>query len=442
MGGAANAEMKIAYITAGAAGMFCGSCMRDNTLTAALRELGHDALLIPTYTPIRTDEADVSDHRVFFGGVNVFLQEKLGFFRHTPWFLDRLLDAPRLLRWVSRFAATTQASDLGDLTLSMLRGQHGRQHKEFDKLTAWLRDDLKPDLIVLTNMLLSGMIPAFKNALGKPIVAMLQGDDIFLEALPAAARRDAIELIRRNGESCSGYIATCIAYADFMSEYLGVPRERIDVVYPGIRLDGYDAIRAERPAGHPFTVGYFARICPEKGLHLLVDAIGLLKRWDSPVRLRIGGWLGEQNRAYFREQEAKAERGGWRDAFEHVDCPSHGDKLRFLRSIDVLSVPTTYREPKGLYILEAWASGVPVVQPAHGSFPEWIAATGGGLLFPPNDAGALAEALRSLIDDPVRAAALGRSGQAAVRERFHAAAMARETARVLEKHGFAMTKHE
>src|SRR5580693_5772306 len=100
--------MRIAYITAGAAGMFCGSCMRDNTLVTALRGQGHDALLVPTYTPIRTDEADVSEQRVFFGGINVYLQQKFAFFRHTPWLLDRLLDAPRLLRWVSRFAMRTQ----------------------------------------------------------------------------------------------------------------------------------------------------------------------------------------------------------------------------------------------------------------------------------------------------------------------------------------------
>src|SRR5262245_2243189 len=108
-------SMRIAYITAGAGGMFCGSCLRDNTLVAALAAQGHDALLIPTYTPIRTDEADVSQPRVFFGGINVFLQQKWSLFRHTPWTFDRLLDAPGLLRWVSRFAVRTRAEDLGEL---------------------------------------------------------------------------------------------------------------------------------------------------------------------------------------------------------------------------------------------------------------------------------------------------------------------------------------
>ena len=119
--------MKIAFITAGAAGMYCGSCMKDNTLAAALTRAGHDALLIPTYTPIRTDEEDVSQRRIFFGGINVYLQQKRRLCRHTPWLFDRLLDFPRLLRWVSRFAVKTTPDQLGDMTISMLEGRGGKQ---------------------------------------------------------------------------------------------------------------------------------------------------------------------------------------------------------------------------------------------------------------------------------------------------------------------------
>src|SRR5438132_1829374 len=145
--------MRIAYITAGAAGMYCGSCLHDNTLVAALTAQGHDALLIPTYTPIRTDETDVSQQRVFFGGINVYLQQKSALFRHTPWMVDRLLDAPRLLRWVSRFAVKTQAERLGDLTVSMLKGEHGHQVKEIKKLVTWLASEVLPENINLTNPL-------------------------------------------------------------------------------------------------------------------------------------------------------------------------------------------------------------------------------------------------------------------------------------------------
>ena len=175
--------MRIAYITAGAAGMYCGSCMRDNTLVAALAKAGHDALLVPTYTPIRTDEADVSQPRVFFGGINVYLEQKFWLFRHTPWLVDRLLNFKWLLRWVSRFATKADYAEFGGLTISMLRGSHGRQRKEVQKLTDWLAAEVKPGVVVLTNALLSGVIPELRRTLGVPVFVTLQGDDIFLDAL-------------------------------------------------------------------------------------------------------------------------------------------------------------------------------------------------------------------------------------------------------------------
>lgn len=432
--------MNIAYITAGAAGSFCGSCLRDNTLVAALRERGHDAVLLPAYTPIRTDEPDVSEKRVFFGALNVYLQDRLSIFRKTPWFLDRLLDTRAILNWISGFAGTTKAEDLVDITLSMLRGEHGHQKKEFDKLVEWLHergepDVIQPDVIVLTNVLLSGLIPPLKKAFDKPIVAMLQGDDIYLDDLPAAARDQAKILIRQNCVECDHYIATCRAYADFMSEYLGLPREKIDVVYPGIRLKGYTPRTGRRLPESRFTIGYFARICPEKGLHILVDAVCKLKR-DRPaanIQLNVSGTMRSNQAKYLADQEMKLAAAGLKDAYRHVECPTHAEKAAFLHELDVLSVPTTYRECKGIYVLEAWACGVPVIQPRHGSFPELIEATGGGLLVEPHDPAGLARVLGDMLDRPHDLAAMGRRGRAAVEERFHAGVMARETMNVLNR---------
>jgi glycosyltransferase involved in cell wall biosynthesis len=420
--------MRIAYITAGAAGMFCGSCLHDNTLTAALRALGHDALLIPTYTPIRTDEVDVSEKRVFFGGINVYLQQKLALFRHTPWVLDGLLDAPRLLRWVSRFAVKTQAQDLGELTISVLQGSHGRVRKELTKLVEWLAADVRPDLLNLTNVLLSGLVPELKRRLHKPIICTLQGDDIYLEALPQIYRKRAIELIRVNCEAVDGFIATSRFYADDMATYLGIPRDRIHVVYPGLNLAGHGAPRMAANGRVP-TIGYFARICPEKGFHILADAFRLLRKMPNapPCRLRVSGWLGENNRPYFNEVVKGLEADGLAGDFEHVESLDHGSKVRFLQSLDILSVPTVYREPKGLYVLEGLANGVPVVQPRHGSFPELLERTGGGLLVNPNDPHDLALGLRQLLEEEDRRRELGRKGRVAVHEHFTAARMAEET---------------
>ena len=423
--------MRITYITAGAAGMFCGSCLHDNTLAAALLAQGHDALLVPTYTPIRTDEEDVSLPRVFFSGINVYLQQRFALFRHTPWLFDRLFAFPGLLRWVSRFAMNIEAQKLGALTVSMLKGEHGYQRKEVEKLVAWLAAEVRPEVINLTNVLISGMVHEIKATLGVPVFGTLQGDDIFLESLPEPYRTQCLELIRAHCAEMDGFIATSAFYADFMAEYLSIPRGRIHVVHPGLNLAGHGGPRPAR-AVPPYHIGYFARICPEKGLHLLAEAFRILRQAPGapPCRLLVSGWLGEGNRGYFRQIQEKLLQWGLADDFVYVEAPDHASKVRFLQDLDVLSVPTTYREPKGLYVLEALANGVPVVQPRHGSFPELVGATGGGLLVNPEDPEDLARGLRHLLEDAALRDELGRKGQEAVHRHFHAARMAYETVQV------------
>ncbi len=370
--------MKIAYITAGAAGMFCGSCMNDNTLVAALCKMGHDALLIPTYTPIRTDEQNQSQDRVFFGGINVYLQQKSRIFRWTPAFFDRLLDAPFLLRWVSRFAVSTKADELGDLVVSMLKGKHGFQVKEALKLAAWLKNYIKPDVIHITNALLSGVVEILRNEVGVPVVCSLQGDDIFLRSLPEKFRATAIDLVSKNAVYVNKYVATSNFYADSMSDYLKLPREKIEVIYPGIDLKYHGQTLRINKLGN--VLGYFARICPEKGFHNIVDAWISLRSDKSHLKimLKVSGWLGENDKPFFNLQLEKIKNAGLFKDFEYRECHDLNSKTKFFDEIDLLSVPTDYLEPKGLYVLEAWAQNVPVLQPNHGSFPELIDKAGGG----------------------------------------------------------------
>ena len=427
--------MRIAFITSGAAGMYCGSCMKDNALAVALNRQGHDALLIPTYTPIRTDEEDISQHRIFFGGINIYLEQKSWIFRHTPWILDRMLNSPRLLRWVSRFAMKTQADQLGDLSISMLEGKSGKQRKEIDKLLSFLQEEAKPEAIVLSNLLISGLVPYVEDALNVPVLGTLQGDDIFLEALPANHRRRCIELIRENSRTMVGHFATSTYYADFMAGYLGLERENIHVVYPGLNMKGHGGSRETRSVP-PYTIGYFARICPEKGLQHLIDAFLILRRSPGApsCRLLISGWLGENNQSFLNEQMSKVREAGLSDDVEHVHSPDHAGKVAFMKRIDVLSVPTRYREPKGIYVLEALANGTPVVQPRHGSFPELIARTSGGFLVEPDDPSALALGLRRILEDIALRRECGEKGQAAVREYFTDDRMALATINVLKKY--------
>jgi glycosyltransferase involved in cell wall biosynthesis len=429
--------MRITYITAGAGGMFCGSCLRDNTLVTALIGQGHDALLVPLYTPIHTDEPDVSQKRVFFGGINVYLEQHVPLFRHTPRLIDRLFNGPALLRWAGRFAVKTRAENLGDLTVSVLKGEHGYQAKEVTKLIDWLEMEVRPEVVNLTNVLLSGLVHELKRRLKIPILATLQGDDVFLEALPEAAKKQSLDLIRQHCGEIDGFIATSVYYADFMAEYFSIPRQKIHVVYPGLNLTGHGERGPSTPRSDGrLTIGYFARICPEKGLHILADAFHHLKQMPDapPCRLRVSGWLGENHRPFLNDIHQRLQQSGLGDYFEHVESPDHASKIQFLQNLDVLSVPTVYREPKGLYILEALANGVPVVQPRHGSFPELIEKTGGGLLVNPEDPEDLARGLKQLLVNPTLRRELGQKGKEAVHRQHSAAMMAQQTADIYRKY--------
>jgi glycosyltransferase involved in cell wall biosynthesis len=424
----------IVYLTAGGAGMFCGSCMHDNTLARAMSRRGVDLLLTPLYTPIRTDEENVSIDRVFFGGINVYLQQKIPLFRRMPELVDRFFDQPWLLRWATSHGVETSPKQLGAMTLSMLRGDHGNQRKEVLKLRRWLRDEVKPDLLVMSNMLIAGAAPALKEEISTPLLVTLQGDDIFLDDLPEPHKSQSLEVIRSLVKHIDGFLTHSNFYADYMSDYFRIPRHKIHLVPLGIDIAGFPArLSNERLAApdaasnhRPPTVGYLARLAPEKGLHVLVDAFLELRRRPGmdQARLHLAGWLGGQNRKFAEEQFAKLRGSGSNDAFHYLGEIDRTQKIAFLKNLDVLSVPTIYRDPKGLFVLESLAAGVPVVQPEHGAFPELLAQTGGGRLVRPNDPQHLADALHDLLADHEARRRLGREGQANVHARFNADVMA------------------
>ena len=425
--------MRIAYIAAGAAGMYCGSCMHDNTLAAALMARGHEVALIPTYTPLRTDEVDVSNEPVFYGAINVYLQQKAGWFRHSPALLHHLLDRPALLRWVSRFAASTDARDLGALTLSILQGEEGRQQTELERLLVFL-ESYRPDLVQLTNAMFLGIGSSIRNHLNVPVVSGLTGEDLFLDELPSPYRGQVEQEMRRRAAEIDGFIATSHYYGDAMQRFLEVARTRMHVVPLGINLEGYEPEASGSRAGDEVTIGYLARICPEKGLHLLVEAFQILRQGPDGdrIRLKIAGYLGARDETYYTEQKEIIESSGLGSAVDFLGEIDRDQKLDFLQSIDLLSVPTTYKEPKGLFLLEGWAAGVPAVQPRHGAFPELIEGTGAGLLVEPDSPTDLAAGLQSLISDPDRRQVCGRRGRAAVESQFNAEVMAQRTVAVYE----------
>jgi glycosyltransferase involved in cell wall biosynthesis len=416
--------MRILQITAGAAGMYCGSCLMDNALAAELRARGEDVLLLPVYTPTRTDEANVSDRHVFFGGISVYLEQNVPLFRKTPAFLDRLWDAVPVIRAATSRGIKVCPESLGELTVSTLQGEGGNQAKEFKKLLGYLDHLPSFDLAIVPNALLISLAPALGRELKRPIVCTLQGEDLFLEGLTDGHRKEAKALIRRHAEAVDGFVATSDYYADFMATYLGIDRAKIHTVPIGISLDGH-APKSNAGDG-PFTIGYLARVAPEKGLHLLAEAYRILRqdRGLTHARLEAAGYLLPEHRPYLEQIEARLREWGLDREFRYHGTLDREDKIAFLQTLDVMSAPSPYAEPKGLYVLEALANGVPCVQPRHGAFPEVLDRTGGGVLFEPNDPGDLADRLLELASDRESTRALGRRGAAGVRQHHSIAQMA------------------
>jgi len=404
--------------------MYCGSCLRDNALATELISRGHDVTLLPVYTPTLTDEPNVSGDKVFFGGISVYLEQYVPFFRRSPTWIDSLWDSSVMLKLASRRSISTSPKMLGELTVSMLKGDDGFQRKEILKLLDWLKHEGPPDVVSLPYTLLLGLAQPIKQALGRPICCTLQGEDLFLEGLEEPYRSESKELIRANIEHVDAFIAVSEYYAEFMPGYLSIPAEKIRVVPLGINLQGYAQRNSQRSG--PFTVGFFARIAPEKGLHVLADSYRRLRARGelSNARLEAAGYLAPEHEAYLRDIEKGMRKSGFGDEFHYRGVLDREQKISFLQTLDVLSVPATYDEPKGMFLLEAMACGVPVVQPRRGGFTEIVETTGGGELVEPDDAQSLAEGILRIQRDPALAERLGQNGFEKMREHYSVARMA------------------
>lgn len=427
------ADMRIVHIIPGAGGMYCGNCLRDNALVTELKRLGHSALMVPLYLPMTLDEENqATGAPIFFNGISVYLEQKVPLFRAAPRWLHRLIGSGPLLRWAASRAGSTQSSEMGEMTISMLRGEAGHQARELRELIAWLNDQDRPDLVVLSNALLAGMAPEIKARLNVPVVCMLQGEDAFLDSLGPCSD-SAWELLRERARHIDLFIAPSHYFAERMSAKLAIPRDKVHVVYNGIHLDGF---RRAAESDNPPVIGYFARMCDDKGLPLLIEAFIILKKRDRVPGLRLraaGGLTPLDERQCLSKVRRRLREEGLSGAVEFHPNVDRARKQELLRSFTVFSVPAHYGEAFGLYVIEALASGVPVVQPAVAAFPELVQITGGGVLFEPSTPGALADALEELLLSPSKARALGDAGRRNVLEKFNARRMASEVEQLYRK---------
>jgi glycosyltransferase involved in cell wall biosynthesis len=392
--------------------------MRDNALARELIRQGHEALMVPMYLPLTLDDVPATGHvPVFYGGINVYLQQKFAFFRNSPRWLDRLLNYRGFLKLAGKASGMSDGHELGDITLSMLQGEHGKQAKELEELVRWLRDEARPTAVWLSTALLAGLAHRIRRELQIPVLCSLQGEDSFLDSLPEPWRRQSWETLSRCQADIDAFIAPSRFYADYMGTRLRLAPEKLRVIPNGISLEGFDG---EPAPEQPPVIGFLARLCRQKGLDVVVEAFLELRRRVrfSNVRLRCLGAQTAEDLRFVASLQQRLTAADCRDAVEFHPNVSREEKIAHLKKMTLLSVPTVYGEAFVLFLIEAMAAGVPVVQPRAAAFTEVVEETGGGILYDGTTPTELANAWEVLLSDPARAAELGRKGRESVRRDY------------------------
>lgn len=425
--------MKIVYITPGSGGTFyCQNCFRDSDLLKALVALGHDVIKSPMYLPINLDNnSGVVDAPVFFGAINIYLKEKLPFYRHAPEWLERIFDSQALLQLAAKKSGSTRASGLEEMTISMLLGEKGRQASELDHLINYLRQ-INPDVVHLSNALLLGLAHRLKTDLGTGVVCSLQDENEWIDLMDETYQEKIWNIMAERAEDVDFFVTASHYYSEKSQKQLGIIADKIKVIYGGVNLEGYEI--SSLPFDPP-VIGYLCRMSEYFGLGILVDAfIGLKKEGRfKDLRLHItGGYTGE-DKHFVKELLKKITKEGFEKDVEIFKNFDKENRVQFLKSLTLLSVPVPGGEAFGAYQVEALAAGVPVVQPNVGCFPEFVETTKGGIIYDPNDSETLAKSIASLLSDPDRVRKMSEQGRKIVLERFSMGNMAGDIIKVYEK---------
>lgn len=426
--------MKIVNIVPGFGGAFyCGNCLRDSEYVHSLRESGHDAITVPMYLPLTlARERSNENIPVFYGAVNIYLKQQFPLFRHIPAWMESLLDSRPVLKFAARKSGSTRAPGLEKLTVSMLLGNDGHQHHELGRLAGFLKHEIKPDVVHFSNALLLGMARQIKEEAGVPVVFSLQDEDVWVDAMDEPWRLKIWQLMAEKSRDVDAFVAVSHYFAGIMRDKLNIPEEKMNVVPIGVKPENY---MVTKPASSPPAIGYLSRICEENGFGILTDAFILLKsepRFRDLKLIVTGGMTGDDH-PFFQMQIKKLKKKGLMEDFEIRQDFTPAGLTDFFRTLSVLSVPVLKGEAFGLYQIEALASGVPLVQPDLGAFPEILQATGGGVLFHPNNAEALAARMAGVLTDRATLDNMSILGRRSVEENFDCRKLTKKMVDVYEK---------
>jgi len=418
--------MKIAHIIPGSGGSFyCGNCLRDSKYVKALKDLGHQVIKVPMYLPLFDDAHDLNDVPVFYGAVNLYLKHKFPIFRHVPAFIENALDSKSMLQFAAHKAGSTRATGLEDMTVSMLLGEVGEQKEELERMVDWLANEAKPDVIHLSNALLLGLARRIKQRTNCAVVCSLQDEDVWVDVMEDEYRQEVWNLMGERGRDVDAFIAVSDYYATEIHQKMIVREEQMNTVHIGVDPADYSPqnITEKEP-----VIGYISRMCEENGLAVLVDAFILLKQKPefAAVKLKITGGKTGDDLQFIKNQKQKIAKAGLESEVFWVEEFEGDARQKFFDSVRLISVPVLHGEAFGLYMLEAMASGIPMVQPALGAFPEVISLSGGGVIYGENKPELLAKSLGELISDDQKLQELSAAGIAGVKAHFDIHAQAKK----------------
>ncbi len=406
-------KMKIVYLITGSGGSFyCGNCYRDMIYLRAIRKVpGITASAIPLYLPPDEDTHESGlDKNVFFGAISMYIREKVPFLRNMPAFFDKLFDSAPMLKMAARRAGTTRTEGLEDMTLGMIKGENAFPEKELQRLVNYLTKDGKPDIIHLSNALVIGLARQLKKKMDVKIVCSLLNEDDWIDEMAEPYQSRAWELISREAPNVDVFLTPSLYYKELFILKTGITGENCYIVPLG--LDPGDLINIEKKGMYP-SVGYFCRISAMNGFDKLVDSFIELRKNNLLPGLTLhvsGGYTGD-DKSFISEQIKKIKAEGLKGSVK-IYPEFHGDsKNDFFSNIDIMSVPVRKHDGYGLYLLEANAAGIPVVQPETGAFPEIIHRTEGGITYAPDNVSELSISLLNLFRDNTLRKKLGENGR-------------------------------
>ncbi|HEX7583211.1 MAG TPA: glycosyltransferase family 4 protein [Prolixibacteraceae bacterium] len=424
--------MKIAHIIPGSGGSFyCGNCLRDSKYVKALKDLGHQVIKVPMYLPLFDDAHDLNDVPVFYGAVNLYLKQHFPIFRHMPAFVENALDSKSVLQYAAHKAGSTRASGLEEMTVSMLLGEEGQQKEELERMVDWLADEAKPDVVHLSNALLLGLARRIKQRMNIPVICSLQDEDVWVDVMEDKYRKEVWDLMSERGKDVDAFVSVSDYYANEIHRKMTIREDQMHTVHIGVDASDYSSgnITEKEP-----VIGYISRMCEENGLAVLVDAFIILKQNPdfAAVKLKITGGKTGDDIHFIKEQKQKIAKAGLENKVFWVEEFEEDDRQKFFDSVRLISIPVLNGEAFGLYMLEAMASGIPMVQPALGAFPEVIEISGGGVIYAENKPELLAEALASLILNDKKLQELSATALSGVKAHFDIHQQAKKMVRVYE----------